>query len=98
MVRSAKTSARTACSPAFGLVALSRTSRAHSLIVCSPARASNCAYSSSVTLVLMDLVRSAGTELPHKINKFPYGNHWLLRSALRKAIRSKPLDFQQVPI
>src|SRR6266567_8121200 len=62
MVRNAKTSARTVCSPAFGLVALSKTSRAHSLIVCSPARASNCAYSSSVTLVLTDLVRSAGTE------------------------------------
>src|SRR6266481_6043812 len=61
-VRNAKTSARTVCSPAFGLVALSRTSRAHSLMVCSPARASNCAYSSSVTLVLTDLVRSAGTE------------------------------------
>src|SRR6266699_1825216 len=62
MVRNAKTSARTVCSPAFGLVALSRTSRAHSLMVCPPARASNCAYSSSVTLVLTDLVRSAGTE------------------------------------
>ncbi len=35
---------------------------------------------------------------PHKINKFPYGNHWLLRSGLRKAIRGKPLDFRQVPI
>src|SRR6266478_5500299 len=62
MVRSAKTSARTVCSPAFDLVALSSTSRAHSLIVCPPARASNWAYSSSVTLVLMDLVRREGME------------------------------------
>src|SRR6266851_1243763 len=62
MVRSANTSARTVCSPAFGLVAFSRTSRAHSLIVCPPARASNWAYSSSVTLVLMDLVRREGME------------------------------------
>src|SRR6266851_3835416 len=38
MVRNASTSARTVCSLAFGLVALCRTSRAHSLIVCSPAR------------------------------------------------------------
>src|SRR5712691_4909351 len=62
IVRSAKTSARTVWSPAFGLVALSRTSRAHSLIVCPPARASNRAYSSSVTFVLMDLVRREGIE------------------------------------
>src|SRR5712692_7221737 len=62
IVRNAKTSARTVCSPGLGFVALRRTSRAHSLIVCSPAEASNCAYSSSVTFVLMDLVRSDGTE------------------------------------
>src|SRR6202521_5139815 len=60
IVRSAKTSARTVCSPELGFVALRRTSRAHSLIVCSPAEASNCAYSSSVTFVLMDLVRREG--------------------------------------
>src|SRR6266851_2696719 len=62
IVRRAKTSARTVCSPALGLVAFSRISRAHSLIVCPPARASNWAYSSSVTLVLMDLVRREGME------------------------------------
>src|SRR5712692_6492811 len=62
MVRSANTSARTVCSLELGLVAFSRTSRAHSLIVCPPARASNCAYSSSVTLVLMDFVRREGIE------------------------------------
>src|SRR5947207_686723 len=43
IVRSAKISARTVCSLALGLVAFSRTSRAHSLIVCPLARASNCA-------------------------------------------------------
>src|SRR6266705_2787598 len=62
IVRRAKSSARTVCSPALGFVAFSRTSRAHSLIVCSPAKASNWAYSSSVTLVLMDLVRREGME------------------------------------
>src|SRR5216684_2353078 len=41
IVRRAKTSARTVCSAESGLDAFSRTSRAHSLIVCSPARASN---------------------------------------------------------
>src|SRR5260370_548212 len=56
-------------------------------------QASNSAYSSSVTLVLMDLVRgvgirhflvltkekASGRELtPNKINKFPYGNQRLL--------------------
>src|SRR6266851_1551570 len=60
MVRNANTSARTVCSPGLGFVAFSRTSRAHSLIVCSPAEASNWAYSSSVTFVLMDLVRREG--------------------------------------
>src|SRR6266404_5586122 len=60
IVRSAKTSARTVCSAESGLVAFSRMSRAHSLIVCSPARASNRAYSSSVTFVLMDLLRREG--------------------------------------
>src|SRR2546425_8022465 len=94
MVRSANTSARTVCSPVFGLVALSRTSRAHSLIVCVPARASNCAYSSSVTLVLMDLVRGVGMNLflvpnggragdggvmTNKIKEFPYRNRKFLR-------------------
>src|SRR5260370_449303 len=62
IVRSAKTSARTLCSPALGFVAFNRASRAHSLMVCSPAEPSNCAYSSSVTLVLMDFVRSQGME------------------------------------
>src|SRR6266852_2642678 len=62
IVRRAKTSARTVCSLALGLVAFSNTSRAHSLIVCSPADASNCAYSSSVTFVLMDFVRREGME------------------------------------
>src|SRR5437879_5701342 len=60
IVRKAKTSARTVCSLALGLVAFSKTSRAHSLIVCSPAEASNCAYSSSVTFVLIDLLRREG--------------------------------------
>src|SRR5260370_1639610 len=63
IVRSAKTSARTVCRPASSLAAFRRTSRAPSPIACPPARASNWAYSSSVTLVLMDLVRSAGMEL-----------------------------------
>src|SRR5258707_12745339 len=63
IVRRAKTSARTTvCSLALGFVAFSKTSRAHSLMVCSPARASNCAYSSSVTFVLMDFVRREGIE------------------------------------
>src|SRR6266705_5479947 len=62
IVRRAKSSARTVCSPALGFVAFSRTSRAHSLIVCSPAKASNWAYSSSVTFVLMDFVRREGME------------------------------------
>src|SRR6266481_8676207 len=71
MVRSANTSARTVCSPVFGLVALSRTSRAHSLMVCSPARASNRAYSSSVTLVLIDLVRREGMEFTPSNQQVP---------------------------
>src|SRR5258708_32927131 len=71
MVRSANTSARTVCSPVFGLVALSRTSRTHSLMVCSPARASNRAYSSSVTLVLIDLVRREGMEFTPSNQQVP---------------------------
>src|SRR5260370_1272324 len=71
IVRSAKTSARTVCSAESGLFAFSRTSRAHSLIVCPPARASNRAYSSSVTFVLMDLVRREGMEFTQLIQQVP---------------------------
>src|SRR6266849_5366467 len=94
IIRRASNSATMVWSEGLGLLALSNTSRAHSLIVCVPARASNCAYSSSVTLVLMDLVRGVGISLfpvlewkrtgdgsmmPNKINEFPYGNRKFLR-------------------
>ena len=61
-VRNARTSAKMVCSHVWGLTAFDRTSRAHSLTVCLPARASNLAYSSSVTFVLMDFVRSVAIE------------------------------------
>src|SRR5260370_8842190 len=88
-IRRASNSATMVWSEGLGLLALSNTSRAHSLIVCAPARDSTCAYSSSVTFVLMDLVRGVGINLflvpnggravdggmlRRKINEFPHGN------------------------
>src|SRR5712671_4700514 len=93
IIRRASSSATIVWSEELGLLALSNTSCAHSLIVCAPARASNCAYSSSVTLVLMDLVRGVGIKLflvpnggravdggmlPNKLNESPSRNNRFL--------------------
>jgi hypothetical protein len=104
IIRRASSSATMVCSAGLGLAAFNKASRTHSLIVRSPARASNCAYSSSVTLVLMDLVRgvgirqflvlteekASGRELtPNKINKFPYENQgWMRANSSERKVAS----------
>src|SRR6267378_4036025 len=90
IVRRAKTSARTVCSLALGLVAFSKTSRAHSLIVCSPAEASNCAYSSSVTFVLIDFVQKEGIEFSSYDEQVPIRELKFLLGVLLKVARRKP--------
>jgi hypothetical protein len=60
MVRSAITSPIKATSTGLGPAGFNRTSRAYSLMARPPVWASNWLYSSSVTLVLMDLVRKTG--------------------------------------
>ena len=62
-VRNARTSARMVCLHVWGLAAFNKTSCVRSLIVCSSARASDLAYSSSMPFVLMDFVRSVAIEV-----------------------------------